>query len=78
MDLQPVEELPPRLRELIKLFQSVQEPKAKYEQLLFYGKNLKPLDTQFKTRENKVEGCVSQVWVRAYLDEDKDVLYEAD
>lgn len=76
--LQPVEELPPKLQEIIKLFQSVQEPKAKYEQLMFYGKNLKPLDAQFKTRENKVEGCVSQVWVRAFLDQDKNVVYEAD
>lgn len=45
---------------------------------MFYGKNLKPLDAQFKTRENKVEGCVSQVWVRAFLDQDKNVVYEAD
>ncbi|KAL4312610.1 hypothetical protein GQ457_01G054440 [Hibiscus cannabinus] len=76
--LQPMEELPPKLQEIIKLFQSVEEPKAKYEQLMFYGKNLNPLDAQFKTKENKVEGCVSQVWVRAYLDEDKNVFYQAD
>ena len=56
----------------------MQEPKAKYEQLLFYGKNLKPLETQFKTKDNKVEGCVSQVWVRAYLDSDNNVVFEAD
>ncbi|XP_011000327.1 PREDICTED: sufE-like protein, chloroplastic [Populus euphratica] len=78
MSLQPIEELPPKLQEIITLFQSVQEPKAKYEQLLFYGKNLKPLDSEFKTRENKVEGCVSQVWVRAYLDFEKNVVFEAD
>lgn len=76
--LQPIEELPPKLQEIVKLFQSVAKPKAKYEQLLFYGKNLKPLDTQFKTRDNKVEGCVSQVWVRAYLDTDRNVVFEAD
>jgi sulfur transfer protein SufE/stress-induced morphogen len=76
--LQPIEELPPKLQEIVNLFQSVQEPKAKYEQLLFYGKNLKPLGAQFKTKENKVEGCVSQVWVRAYLDSDKNVVFEAD
>ncbi|KAI9083514.1 hypothetical protein K1719_034456 [Acacia pycnantha] len=76
--LQPIEELPPKLQEIVKLFQSAQEPRAKYEQLMFYGKNLKPLDAQFKTRENKVEGCVSQVWVRAFLDQDKNVFYEAD
>ncbi|KAL1202966.1 SufE-like protein 1, chloroplastic/mitochondrial [Cardamine amara subsp. amara] len=78
VDLQPIEELPPKLQEIVKLFQSVQEPKAKYEQLLFYGKNLKPLDSQFKTRENKVQGCVSQVWVRAFFDEQRNVVYEAD
>ncbi|KAE8660558.1 SufE-like protein 1 [Hibiscus syriacus] len=76
--LQPMEEFPPKLQEIIKLFQSVEEPKAKYEQLMFYGKNLNPLDTQLKNKENKVEGCVSQVWVRAYLDEDKNVFYQAD
>lgn len=76
--LQPIEELPPKLQEIIKLFQAVEEPKAKYEQLLFYGKNLKPLDAQFKTSENKVQGCVSQVWVRAYRDSDKNVIFEAD
>ena len=54
------------------------EPKAKYEQLLFYGKNLKPLEPHFKTNDNKVQGCVSQVWVRAYLDPHNNVVYEAD
>lgn len=45
---------------------------------MFYGKNLKPLEDKFKTNENKVQGCVSQVWVRAYLDSDKNVYFEAD
>ncbi|KAL8505390.1 hypothetical protein ACS0TY_016574 [Phlomoides rotata] len=78
VSLQPIEELPPKLQEIIKLFQAVQEPKAKYEQLLFYGRNLNPLESQYKTSENKVQGCVSQVWVRAYLDKDKHVIFEAD
>ncbi|GKV37459.1 hypothetical protein SLEP1_g45489 [Rubroshorea leprosula] len=33
-NLQPIEDLPPKLQEIIRLFQSVQEPKAKYEQLM--------------------------------------------
>ncbi|KAL5548727.1 hypothetical protein UlMin_003958 [Ulmus minor] len=78
VSLQPVEELPPKLQEIVRLFQSVPDPRAKYEQLLFYGKNLKTLDSHFKTRENKVEGCVSQVWVRAYLDQERNVVFEAD
>ncbi|XP_030548955.1 sufE-like protein 1, chloroplastic/mitochondrial isoform X1 [Rhodamnia argentea] len=76
--LQPIEDLPPNLQSIVTLFQSVPDPKSKYQQLLFYGKNLKPLDPAFKTRENKVEGCVSQVWVRAYLDSDRNVVFEAD
>ncbi|CAI9114808.1 OLC1v1015610C1 [Oldenlandia corymbosa var. corymbosa] len=74
----PIEELPPNLQEIVKLFQSVQEQRAKYEQLLFYGRNLKPLDIQYKTNENKVEGCVSKIWVRAYFDDDKNVVFETD
>ncbi|RZC65940.1 hypothetical protein C5167_009634 [Papaver somniferum] len=77
--LQPVEELPQNLQDIIKLFQTVEEPKKKYEQLLFYGKKLTPLDKRYKTEENKVKGCVSQVWVRAYLDSNREnVLFEAD
>ncbi|XP_010448261.1 PREDICTED: sufE-like protein 1, chloroplastic/mitochondrial [Camelina sativa] len=77
-DYQPIEELPPKLQEIVNLFQSVQEPRAKYRQLIFYGEHLKPLDPRFKTRENKVEGCVSQVWVRAFFDDQRNVVYEAD
>ncbi|KAK9134071.1 hypothetical protein Scep_013599 [Stephania cephalantha] len=73
-----LESLPPNLQRIIQLFQSVPQPKAKYEQLLFYGRNLPPLDPKFKTPQNKVQGCVSQVWVRAYLDPDNNVRFEAD
>ncbi|KAI3955637.1 hypothetical protein MKW92_047965 [Papaver armeniacum] len=70
--LQPIEELPQNLQDIIKLFQTVEEPKKKYEQILFYGKKLTPLDARYKTEENKVKGCVSQVWVRAYLDSEEE------
>ncbi|EPS59956.1 hypothetical protein M569_14846, partial [Genlisea aurea] len=77
--LQSMDDLPLKLQEIIRLFQGVQDPKAKYEQLLFYGRNLSPLDPKYKTNENKVQGCVSQVWVRAYLDSTtKTVNFEAD
>jgi len=75
--LQAVEELPPKLQNIVKLFGAVSEPRSKYEQLLHYGKNMNPLAKEFQTTENKVEGCVSQVWVRAFMDDNK-VYYEAD
>lgn len=76
--LQVVEDLPSKLAEIVKLFQLVTEPRAKYEQLLHYGKKLKPLPKEFQTLENKVQGCVSQVWVRACIDEEKRVYFEAE
>nr|GEX68899.1 SufE-like protein 1, chloroplastic/mitochondrial [Tanacetum cinerariifolium] len=76
--LQPISNLPQKLQEIVKLFQSVQDPRAKYEQLLFYGKNLKPLDSKYKVDANKVKGCVSQVWLRAYFDDYKNVVFEGD
>ncbi|XP_010489055.2 PREDICTED: sufE-like protein 1, chloroplastic/mitochondrial [Camelina sativa] len=77
-DFQPIEELPLKLQEIVKLFLSGQEPRAKYMQLIFYEEHLKPLEPRFKTRENKVEDCVSQVWVRDFFDDQHNVVYEAD
>ncbi|KAG9445042.1 hypothetical protein H6P81_016382 [Aristolochia fimbriata] len=74
----PLDSFPLNLQNIIQLFQTVEDPRAKYEQLLFYGRKLPPLQTQFKTPENKVQGCVSQVWVHAYLDSDRNVRFEAD
>ncbi|KAG9147735.1 hypothetical protein Leryth_014888 [Lithospermum erythrorhizon] len=67
--LQPIEELPPKLQEIVELFQEVEQPKAKYEQLLFYGRNLRPLDNEYKTNDNKVQGCVSQGLSRRPVEE---------
>ncbi|GAB2230369.1 hypothetical protein Drorol1_Dr00014632 [Drosera rotundifolia] len=53
---------PSPLQEIIDLFQSVQEPKAKYQQLLFYAKKLPPFDKKYQTNDNKVQGCVSQTY----------------
>ncbi|KAI5063360.1 hypothetical protein GOP47_0021907 [Adiantum capillus-veneris] len=75
---QAVEDLPSKLADIVKLFQLVPEPRAKYEQLLHYGKKLKPVPKEFQTLENKVQGCVSQVWVRASIDEERRVYFEAE
>lgn len=41
----------------------------KYEYLVSLGKKLEPLDERFRTDENAVLGCQSQVWVRAEIKE---------
>ena len=39
----------------------VRDPKAKYQQLMFYAKKLPPMAKELHTEGNKVRGCVSQV-----------------
>lgn len=42
---------------------------ARYKQLLFFASKLDPLPAEFHTEENRVQGCVSQVWVKASLND---------
>lgn len=71
------EELPKSLQSLVQSFQSVQDPMARYKQLLFYATKLQPLAAELHTDANKVKGCVSQVWVCAELEDGK-VVWRAD
>lgn len=62
---------PAQLDKLVKRFACINEPKRRYEQLLWYAKKLAPFPTEGKTPENKVPGCVSQVYITASLDDGK-------
>ncbi|KAK9828876.1 hypothetical protein WJX72_002518 [[Myrmecia] bisecta] len=55
--------LPEELNKIVTAFSMVPDPKIKYQQLLFYAKKLGPFAAASRTSENKVQGCVSQVWV---------------
>ncbi|CAK0780542.1 hypothetical protein CVIRNUC_005087 [Coccomyxa viridis] len=57
-------ELPAELKKIVDLFNMVPDPKLKYQQLLAYGKKLPKMPQEDHTDENKVRGCVSQVWVK--------------
>ncbi|GAX76859.1 hypothetical protein CEUSTIGMA_g4305.t1 [Chlamydomonas eustigma] len=71
-------DLPQSLQKIVGAFQMVPDPMARYKQLLFYATKLAPLSTEDHTPENKVEGCVSQVWVKPDLREDGKVYWQAD
>lgn len=62
---------PAQLDKLVKRFARINDPKRRYEQLLWYAKKLDALPAEEKTTENKVPGCVSQVYITASLDQDK-------
>ena len=56
-----VGELPAKLQKIVESFQMVPDPRARYQQLLFYASKLPPLPAEYRSAENKVPGCVSQV-----------------
>lgn len=69
--------LPDALARIVERFQRRTSPKQRYEQLLWYAKRLEEMPEADKTPENKVPGCVSQVFLTAELEEDR-VWYKGD
>ena len=69
--------LPPQLAKIVERFKRRANPKQKYEQLLWYAKKLPEMSESGKVEENKVKGCVSQVYITANL-EDGRVHYQGD
>ncbi|MEE3717291.1 SufE family protein [Tumidithrix elongata RA019] len=70
--------LPDSLDRIVKRFQRLADPKQRYEQLILYGKKLEAFPEKDKTPENKVPGCVSQVYVTASWDENQRVVFQGD
>ena len=62
---------PASIDKLVQRFQKVAEPKRRYEQLLWLAKKLDPFPADAKIEANKVQGCVSQVYVIASLEDGK-------
>ncbi|MES1022476.1 SufE family protein [Gloeocapsa sp. BRSZ] len=69
--------LPDSLVRVVQRFQRLSNPKQRYEQLVWYAKRLKEFPEADKVPENKVPGCVSQVYITAGLDQGK-VWYQGD
>ncbi|MBD1933684.1 MULTISPECIES: SufE family protein [Cyanophyceae] len=63
--------LPNSLARIVERFQRQADPKRRYEQLIWYAKRLKEFPEANKIPENKVPGCVSQVYITATLNEEK-------
>jgi len=49
----------------------------KYEYLIDLGKELSPIDEQYKTEDNLIKGCQSRVWLHAEHTKGK-IIYTAD
>jgi cysteine desulfuration protein SufE len=66
-----------REKEIVEDFELFDEWSDKYQYIIELGQQLPPLDEKYKTEENKLKGCQSNVWLHAYGKDGK-VFYEAD
>ncbi len=63
--------------EIKSKFSSCENQEDRYRKLMELGRQLKPLASEFKTPENLVRGCQSNVFLRSFLDGDV-MIFEAD
>lgn len=62
---------------LIDQFESLQEWDERYALIISLGKKMEPFSEEHRTEKNIIEGCQSQVWMNAKLEDGK-VFFEAD
>jgi cysteine desulfuration protein SufE len=70
--------MPPTVTKILDRFQRLSDPKQRYEQLILYGQKLPPFNEADKVPDNRVSGCVSQVYVTATLDEAGRIQFQGD
>lgn len=59
-----------RLDDIVDTFDMLGDWDQRYQYLIDLGEQLPAMRDDLKTDDNKVKGCMSQVWVSAYRDED--------
>ncbi|AHE98909.1 SufE family protein [Thioalkalivibrio paradoxus] len=59
------------LDEVVETFELLGDWDQRYQYLVELGQKLPPLPEHARTEENRVKGCMSQVWVSAYRDADQ-------
>lgn len=63
--------------ELIEEFSFVEDWVDRYTMLVEYGKQLPPFPAELRTQQNLIDGCQSQVWFTARM-QDGHIIYQAD
>ncbi len=64
------------LDDIVDIFELLEDWEQRYQYLIELGEKLPAMPIVHKTKDNKVKGCMSQVWVYAYLnDKDADKLH---
>ncbi len=59
------------LDEIVDIFDILGDWDQRYQYLVELGEKLPPMPEEFRIEDNKVKGCMSQVWVHAYRDREQ-------
>ncbi len=70
-DIQEIQE------KIIREFKALGDWTERYKYIIKLGRELDPLDEQYKVEDNLVRGCQSQVWLHTKLEDGK-VIFQAD
>jgi cysteine desulfuration protein SufE len=63
--------------EIIQEFSKLNDWFEKYEYMIKLGKSHQTIDKNLKIQKNSINGCQSQVWIKAELKEEK-MIYQVD
>ena len=63
--------------EIVEEFEMLDDWMQKYEYLIDLGKELAPIEEQYKIEDNLIKGCQSRVWLHAEK-QDGQIIYTAD
>lgn len=63
--------------EVIEEFSDFEDWMDKYQLLIDLGNEQEPLDPQYKTDQNLIEGCQSRVWLQADMEDGK-IVFQAE
>ena len=70
--------LPPKLRDYVSRLRTIQDDKLRHQQLLHLASSCPPLDSMYKTPENKVSGCLSSVYIYGTISSELKISFTAD
>jgi cysteine desulfuration protein SufE len=62
---------------LVKAFADMSDWEERYKYIINLGRELPEFNEEFRSEKNKIEGCQSQVWMNATLEDNK-IMIEAD
>ncbi len=58
------------LNDIVDVFELLEDWEQRYQYLIELGEKLPVMPDEHKIEDNKVKGCMSQVWVHAYPDDE--------